>query len=306
MGPREAGSAAESSGKAAPTRSRASPSARTDDSLAAGDVDGSIWLWDVPEGKPAGQSGRPRRRGQSIGLRPGRRRARLRGFDGSIRLWNVATKEQIGEPLAGHEAEVLERRLQLGRPHACLRRAPTERCDSGTSASTHLTASFRSPRARSSRHVAFAPDGRHARLGQRRRSRAAMGRTDSGAARRAPPSACRPEASKTSRSPPTARTLASAGSDGFLRLWDVARPPSARSTAGWLTSALSSASPSRPTGARSPPAATIRRCDCGKASSGSDLADLESQVCGLVVRNFTEAEWEELVPGLSYRTTCAT
>ena len=37
-----------------------------------------------------------------------------------------------------------------------------------------------------------------------------------------------------------------------------------------------------------------------------DLADLEAQVCRLVVRDLSEREWQELVPGLSYRTTCAT
>ena len=35
-----------------------------------------------------------------------------------------------------------------------------------------------------------------------------------------------------------------------------------------------------------------------------DLDDLESEVCRLVVRNLSEAEWQELVPGLSYRATC--
>jgi hypothetical protein len=36
----------------------------------------------------------------------------------------------------------------------------------------------------------------------------------------------------------------------------------------------------------------------------SDLAELRSEVCGLVVGSLTKAEWAQYAPGLSYRTTC--
>jgi hypothetical protein len=35
-----------------------------------------------------------------------------------------------------------------------------------------------------------------------------------------------------------------------------------------------------------------------------NLADLEAQVCGLVVGNLTRNEWATLAPGLADRTTC--
>ncbi len=37
-----------------------------------------------------------------------------------------------------------------------------------------------------------------------------------------------------------------------------------------------------------------------------DLATLEAEVCSLVVGNFSQAEWQELAPGLPERTTCPT
>ena len=93
------------------------------------------------------------------------------------------------------------------------------------------------------------------------------------------------------------RTFASRGSaTETVRLWDVA----GRRALGQplrRTRALSTASPSAPTGARRLRAATTAPCGYGKGILWRDLADLETQVCSLVVRDFTEAEWQELVPG---------
>jgi hypothetical protein len=39
---------------------------------------------------------------------------------------------------------------------------------------------------------------------------------------------------------------------------------------------------------------------------GWDVAQLELEVCNLVVGNLSKAEWDELAPGIEERTTCPT
>ena len=56
----------------------------------------------------------------------------------------------------------------------------------------------------------------------------------------------------------------------------------------------------------SSPAATTAPSASGTGSSGPTSTTLETEVCSLVVGNFSQAEWQELAPGLPERTTCPT
>ncbi len=103
-----------------------------------------------------------------------------------------------------------------------------------------------------------------------------------------------------------ADTFASAGSDATVRLWTVAGRRASRAAASWTHRFRASASPSSPDGRTVASGGDDRTVRLWEGILWSDLDDLESQVCGIVVRNFTEAEWDELVPGLPYRTTCPT
>ena len=271
--------------------------------LAAGDVGGSIWLWDVPENKPAGQLAGHDDAVTSIGFGADADVVASASSDGSIRLWNVATKEQIGEPLAGHESEVLDvvfssdgRTLVSGGSDGTLRL-----WDVGEHAPDGEL-----PLAEGEivQALAFAPDGdtlASGSVGGAVRLWDVPTREQLGE----PLRAHAPRNVEDLAFAPDGGTLASAGSDGFLRLWDVAGRRALGQPLGGHVGAVFGV-------AFTPDGGTI-------ASGGDDttvrlwegilwhgLSDLESQVCGLVVRDFTEAEWEELVPGLSYRRTCGT
>jgi WD40 repeat protein len=105
------------------------------------------------------------------------------------------------------------------------------------------------------------------------------------------------------------RTLVTAGADGTLRLWDV-------SSRTGLGSALTPGSEVAPLSAvaLSPGGHTLVSADVGGAVRvwngvvWSSPADLEQQVCSLVVGTLSEStwrsEWPELAPGLKYEPSC--
>ena len=74
--------------------------------LAAADVAGSIWLWEVPGGKPVGQLTGHEGAVQSIAFGPDGSTLASAGSDGTVRLWDLSSEEQVGEPLVGHEDSV--------------------------------------------------------------------------------------------------------------------------------------------------------------------------------------------------------
>ena len=77
---------------------------------------------------------RPHRRGHVGGVQPGRHDCwPARGDDGTVRLWDVATGQQIGSPLTGHTGPVHCGGVQPGRHDRWPPPAATARCGCGTS-----------------------------------------------------------------------------------------------------------------------------------------------------------------------------
>lgn len=102
---------------------------------------------------------------------------------------------------------------------------------------------------------------------------------------------------------PDGRTLVAASDDGTLRLWDVhgraqlGRPLDAG--AGAVSSVA--VSPDGRTIASAHHDGSVR---LWQGVLWTDLDDLRSLVCRRVVRDFTKSEWEQVVPGLAYRSSC--
>jgi WD40 repeat protein len=271
--------------------------------LASADVAGSIWLWEMPAGTPLGRLRGHDGAVQSIAFGPDGSMLASAGSDGTVRLWDLPGEEQIGAPLTGHEDSVWSvafssdgRTLASGSSDGTLRLWDVD--GHGPAGQLPLV------EGEVVLSVAFAPDGRTLASGSvggsvrlwDTRSREPLGEPLGGHAA---------QNVQDVAFSPSGRTVASAGSDGTVRLWDV---PGRRELGRPLRDHIGAAfgvafSPDSRTVVSGGDDKTVRLWD---GILWRDLTDLERQVCGLVVRNLTEPEWQELVPGLSYRTTCPT
>ena len=273
-----------------------SPDGRT---LAVADVDGSIWLVSVPGGAPTGRLAATRARCRaSHSARTGPPRLR--------RLRRHRTALGRARPAADRRASP-DTRARSG-PSPSAQTGPpsppparTRHCACGTYPDAGPQALFLSPTARWSDACLR---GRRARSRLRQRQRSV--RLWDTRARTPLGSPCRATHQTTSSTSSSARTAGSSPPPAATAPCDcgtyaVAERSAHRSEA---TPGRPSASPLPPTVVRLCRAATMRPSGVG-ADSRTSLADLEAQVCELVVGNLTLSEWDALVPGLAYRTTAA-
>jgi WD40 repeat protein len=74
--------------------------------IVSGVVSGSIGVWDITTGRQIVQIVVDARELSSVAFSPEGRRLGVGGFDGIVRLWDLASGRQAGEPLVGHPREV--------------------------------------------------------------------------------------------------------------------------------------------------------------------------------------------------------
>jgi WD40 repeat protein len=225
----------------------------------------------------------------------------LATFDTAVRLWDVRTHQQLGEPLTGHGG--------AGPPINAVAFSP----DGQTLASQGFDGTVRlwkvqthqelgQPLPGSGRGVAFSPDGR---------TLATAGAF--GTVRLTDVHTHRPvgqpltghigDVSSVAFSP-DGRTLASAGFDGTVRLWDVRSHEQLGRPLTGHTGAVNGVAFS-PDGQTLASAGADKTVRLWRGIFLSDLEDVRSQVCSLVWGELTKAEWAKLVPALEYRTSCA-
>jgi WD40 repeat protein len=269
--------------------------------LASAHVDGSIRLWRLPARTPIGELRGHEGAVQSVTFGD-RSTLGSTGFDGSVRLWDLPGLKSLGAPLLGHDGPVWSVSFDGdGRTLASVGSDGTLRLWNPHSDQPRETLPL--PASDVALSVAFAPDRDTLATGHVGglvqlwdvRTRELLGEPLRGHTGRV----------ESVSFSPNGRTLASASDDGTVRLWDVhGRRSLGKPLHGHRSSVFGVAfSPDGRTIASGGEDQAVRLWE---GILWRDLADLEAQVCDLVVGNLTKSEWEELVPGLKYRTTCAT
>ena len=281
-----------------PTSVAVSPDGRL---IAVGSNDHAVWLFDARTRKPLGRPLRGHTDAVvSVAFSPDGHTLGSAGNDGRALLWDVRTRRPIGRPLDPHAGALLSvvfspdgRTLASGGFDGMVRLWDVHRQRQLGLARRASSIGVLS--------IAVSPDGRTL----------ASGSAD-GEVRLWDVRAWRPLGEPLSGGPsrvesvafsPNGRVLASAGADGTIRLWDVrGRKPLGQPLRGHRGGVLSVAF--SPDGRTLASGGADRFVRLWSGIFWKDKADLEAQVCSLVVGNLTRSEWTALAPGLPYRTTC--
>ncbi len=269
--------------------------------LATAGDDGSVELFDVRSRTMRARLSGGQGAVQSVAFSPDGRTLASAGDDGSVRLWDSREGVPLGEPLRGHEGSIWS--VAFSPDGHTLATAGSDGTVRLWDVRRRKFEARIAVRDMVPLTVAFSPDGRTL----------ASGNVDGtvrlwGVRTRKPlgePFVGHQDRVEGVAFSPNGQTLASASDDGTVRLWDVrGHRALGAPLRGHKGAVLGVAfSPDGQTLASGGDDGTVRLWG---GILWSDLADLRSEVCRLVVGNLTRSEWGELAPGIAYRTTCPT
>ena len=266
--------------------------------LASGGRDGTVLLWNVPTRR---QLRWPLRRHEgtvlSVAFSPDGLTLASAGSDGTVRVWDVRTGRALLRPLTRPRQMAS---VAFSPDGLTLASGGGEETVRLRSVRTGATVAILRGHTRAVTSVAFSPDGRTLASGSLDNTARLWDVRTGGAV-----AILRGHTSYVDSVAfsPDGHTLASAGEDGTVRIWDV-------QTGQPLGEPLLTPAAKVFSVAFSPDGLTLawsgdeEKVRLWHGVLWRDPAVLQSKVCSLVIGNLTKREWEELAPGVRYRTVC--